>query len=180
MDVNEALKLAERHIDCDMVVLAETVSEREFGFHFHTDSKRHRETGRWEDLLVGSCGVLVERATGEVHDLGSAFGVDYWFEAYRRGLHRPLTVVVTKVLDRQRAAEALHRLRMTYVIPEEAYGETWVIPQFFGLKDIRKSFDALPARYENQNLISQLHEIERIESERDIEITLEPFRSLPL
>lgn len=175
MNVDEALKLAEQHIGCDMVVLADTVSEREFGFHFHTDSKRHQETGRWEDLLCGSCGVLVERATGEVHDLGSAFGIDYWFEAYRRGLHRPLTVVITKVFDRQRAAEALHRLQMTYVIPEEAYGETWVIPQPYTLKDFRKAFDALPARYENQNLIFRLHDIERIESERDVEITLEPY-----
>jgi len=172
MNATDALKLAEGHIADDMVVLADTVRECEFGFYFGTDSQKHQQTGRWEDLLIGSSGLLVDRNTKEVHELGSAFDLDYWMEAYRRGLHKPTTVVVTKVYDRQRAAEALNRLQMTYVIPEEAYGETWVIAQHYGLKEFRKSFDDLPARFEDQNLIFRLREIERIESEQDVVIEL--------
>ena len=172
MNAADALKLAEEHIEDDMVVLADTVRECEFGFYFATDTRKHQQTGRREDFLIGSCGLLVDRNTKEVHDLGSAFDVDYWMEAYRRGLHKPTTVIVRKVYDRQRAAEALHRLQMTYVIPEKAYGETWVIPRHYGLKHFRKSFEDLPVRFENQNLIFRLREIERIESEQDVVIEL--------
>ncbi len=173
MNAAEALKLAERYIEDDFVVLADTAREGEFGFYFGTDSRKHQETGRMEDLPApGWSGLLVDRNTGEVHELGSAFGVDYWLEAYRRGLYKPTTVVVTKVYDRQRAAEALRRLQMAYVVPEQAHGETWVIPQHYGLRDFRKSFESLPARFENQNLLGRLREIESIEAEEDVVIDL--------
>ena len=173
MNAADALRLAHEHIADDMVVLADTVRECEFGFYIATDTRKHQQTGRWEDLPApGGSGLLVDRTTNEIHELGSAFQVDYWMEAYRRRLHKPITVVVTKVYDRQRAAEALNRLQMTYVIPEEAYGETWVIPQHYGLKQFRKSFDHLPVRFENQNLIFRLREIERIESGQDVVIQL--------
>lgn len=54
-----------------------------------------------------------------------------------------------------------------------AFGETWVVPKFFNAKEIRKSFDNLPVRYENQRLLFRLHDIERIEAERVVEIVLE-------
>lgn len=174
MNADEALKLAEEHIADDMVVLADTVRECKFGFYFGTDTRKHQQSGRWEDLAApGGGGVLVDRNTKEVHELGSAFGVEYWIEAYRRGLHKLTTVVVTEVYDRQRAAEALHRLQMIYVTPHGAHNERWAIPQHYRLKDLRRAFDELPARFGDQNLIFRLREIERIESERDLVIELE-------
>jgi hypothetical protein len=173
MTSTEARTLAEAFVPHDTVVLAAPPVECEFGFYFQIDSRAHQETGRMEDLLVGTCGILVDRVNGDVHMLGSGQPPDYWFEAYRRRLHLPCTVVVTKVLDRQRAAEALLRLHMSLVIPEEAHGIVWRIPQHYGLKDFVKSFDNLPARFENQNFIFRLHEIEKIEQGRDLVMHLE-------
>lgn len=52
MNADEALKLAEEHIAVDMVVLAETVRECRFGFYFGTDTRKHQQSGRWEDLAA--------------------------------------------------------------------------------------------------------------------------------
>jgi hypothetical protein len=168
MNQTEARRLAEAHVHDGMVVLNERSAECEFGFYFAVDSRKHQETGRCEDILVGSCGVLVDRANGNVHPLGAAFPLEYWFEAYRRHLHLPCAVVVTKVRDRQRAAESLLRLQMSFVVPEEAHGTVWRVPQHYGLKDFLRSFEKLPARFEKQKLIFRLHEIEKIEKGGDI------------
>jgi hypothetical protein len=173
MNQIEARKFAEAHVPDSMVLLNEHSAECEFGFFFATDSRAHQETGRFEELLLGSCGVLVDRLNGNVHPLGSAFPPKYWFEAYRRQLHLPCTVIVTKVSDRQRAAESLLRLQMSFVVPEEAHGTVWRIPQHYGLKDLLRSFEKLPARFENQKLIFRLHEIEKIEKGGDLVMQLE-------
>jgi hypothetical protein len=177
MNISEARKLAERHVSDEMIVLEDCAQKCDFGFYFAIDSRKHHETGHFEDILVGCSGLLVDRETGEVHELGSAFDLEYWFEAYRRFLHVPNNVIVTKVFDRQRAADALCRLQMTYVIPEKAHGETWRIPKHYNAKMFKKTFDNLPAQYENQNLIFRLREIENIESEHDLAFELQPVVS---
>ena len=174
MDAESAYAAAREYVDDGIVVLKDNARECSFGFYFPTDTAAHQESGRIEDMLVGSCGLLVDRRTGEVHELGSAFGVDYWLQAYERNLHLPQTLTVTKVFDRQRAADGLCRLQMTYVIPEEAHGEVWRIPKHYNSKDFRSAFDALPATFGNQNLIFRLHDIERLESDREVEFTLQP------
>jgi hypothetical protein len=83
-------------------------------------------------------------------------------------------LAVTKVWDRQRAADALLRLQMTYVIPKEAYGTTWRVPQSYAISDLRSAFESLPARFANQHLIFRLRDIEAIESSRDITVCFEP------
>jgi hypothetical protein len=173
MNKTEATRLAEAHVSADVVVLDEYSKECEFGFYFATDSRAHQKTGRIEDLLVGSCGVLVARTTGNVHDLGSGFPPEYWFEVYRRRLHLPCTVVVTKVRDRQRAAEAILRLHMTFVVPEEANGTVWRVPQHYEMGHMLKACDNLPVRFEHQNLVFRLHEIQRIESSTELTIRIE-------
>jgi hypothetical protein len=172
-----ALILAQGHLPEGFVLLPEYAQECEFGFYFGVDSLAHQTSGRFEDIVVGSCGVLVDRETGDVHDLGSSHSPAYWFEAYRRKLHLSATVVVTGVQDRQRAAEALLRLGMSYIIPDEAHGEIWRIPQLYKLKDFKTAFDDLPARFPNQHLIFSLREIERIEIEDDCRLEIQTAAS---
>ncbi|EMB16089.1 YrhB domain-containing protein [Rhodopirellula europaea] len=169
----EAFALAEKHIEAGMVADADTLRETGFGFYFHVTSEEYLRTGDMMDMPVGSCGVLVERDTGEVHDLGSAFDLEYWLEAYDRGLHLPMDVIVLSIGDRQRAASALGRLQMSYVIPEVAHGETWTIPKHYNQKDFIRAFDSLPARFEAQRLIFRMHEIDAIAKNPDLTISLE-------
>ena len=168
MNASEALEIAEASLSADLVLVPHTGRECEFGFYFATDTKQHSSSGRIEDLQVGSCGVLVDRRTGEVHSLGSAFNVEYWLKAYQRGLYKPLSILVTKVFDLGRAAESLLRLQLTETKREKSDGDTWPFPQLLTLKELRERLGKLPAKFENQNLIFRLHEIERIETERDL------------
>lgn len=174
MTPEEAFTLVEKHIEAGMVADASTLRETEFGFYYHVTSEAYLRSGDMMDMPVGSCGVIVDRITGEVHDLGSAFGLEYWLEAYDRGLHQPLDVVVLSIGDRQRAASALGQLQMSYVIPEIAHGETWTIPRHYNQKDFIRAFDSLPARFEAQRLIFRMHEIDAIAENTDLSISLEP------
>jgi hypothetical protein len=177
MTPEEAFALVEKHIEAGMVADASTRRETNFGFYFNVTSEAYLRTGDMMDMPVGSCGVLVDRNTGEVHDLGSAYGLEYWLEAYDRGLHRPMDVVVVSIGDRQRAASALGRLQMSYVIPEVAHGETWTIPRHYNQKDFIRAFDSLPARFASQRLIFRMHDIDAIAANPDISIVLEPSNS---
>lgn len=174
MTSEEAFNLAEKHIKTGMVVDVGTLRETKFGFYFHVTSEEYLRTGNIMDMVVGSYGVLVDRKTGVVHDLGSAYGLEYWLELYGRGLHLPMDVIVLSVGDRQLAASALGRLQMSYVVPELAYGETWTVPRHYNQKDFIRLFDELPVRFEAQRLVFRMHEIDAILNNPNLSIVLEP------
>lgn len=174
MTSQEAFALVERHIEAGMVADASTLRETKFGFYYYVTSEAYLRSGDMMDMPVGSCGVIVDRITGEVHDLGSAFGLEYWLEAYDRGLHQPMDVVVVSIRNRQRAVSALGRLQMSYVIPEVAHGETWTILRHYNQEDFIHAFESLPARFKAQNLIFRMHDINAITENSDLLIALEP------
>ena len=174
MTPSDAFQLAKNHIPSGMVANLDSLRENEFGFYFNVASEEFLRTGDIIDMPIGSFGVLVDRQTGEVHDLGSAFNLEYWLEAYDRKLHLPNDVIVHSIGDRQRAATALCRLQLTYVVPEVANGVTWNIPKHYNQKDFVRSFESLPTRFEAQQLIFRILEIDAITANTDIEITLEP------
>ena len=66
------------------------------------------------------------------------------------------------------------RLQLTYVVPEVANGVTWNIPKHYNQKDFVRSFESLPTRFEAQQFIFRMLEIDAITANTDIEITLEP------
>lgn len=174
MTPEEAFSCAEKHIKAGMVADKSTFRETNFGFYFYVASEEYLRTKDIMKMPIGSHGVLVDRETGEVHWLGSSPDLEYWLEAYDCGLHQALDVVVTSVGDRQRAASALSTLQMSYVIPEIAYGETWKIPKPYKQKDFLRAFDSLPARFESQQLILRMYELDAIAESADLDIVLEP------
>ncbi len=180
MDREEARQLAEAHLPDEVVALPDSVQACDFGFYFATSSRAYQESKRIEDLLVGSCGVLVDRTNGLVHDLGSAFPPEYWFETYRRRLNIPSTVVVTDVRSRRRAAKALLPLQMSFIIPEEEHGTIWRVAQHYDLKAIRKKLKVLPARFEDQDLTFRLNEIEELEKNEALVVAIEPAGDVAL
>ena len=73
MTPEEAFALAEMHIESGFVVDHDTLKETDFGFYFHVTTEEYLRTGDLMDLPVGSCCVLVDRITGDVHDLLGVF-----------------------------------------------------------------------------------------------------------
>jgi hypothetical protein len=85
MNLYDAKKIFERKVlasrpDC---ALMENAS-REYPccFIFFYQSKKFIETGRFEDISVGSGPVLISRESGEVFETGSGFSVDHYVKAF--------------------------------------------------------------------------------------------------
>ena len=67
----------------DLVIVDDATLERPYGWVFSYDSRRHQQTGAFEDMLLGNVPILVTRS-GAVHVLGTAHSVEWYltnFEA---------------------------------------------------------------------------------------------------
>ena len=67
----------------ELVILDDHIEERKRGWAFRYNTKRFAETQNPLDGLFGNGPVFVDRATGEVHALGSA-KIRAWLEEYDR------------------------------------------------------------------------------------------------
>jgi hypothetical protein len=67
----------------ELVILDGHIEERKRGWAFPYNTKRFAETKNPLDGLLGNGPVFVDRATGEVHALGSA-KIRAWLEEYDR------------------------------------------------------------------------------------------------
>lgn len=67
------------------VILDKYTIERPRCFVFFYESSRYLETGRFEDRLVGNAPILVDRKTGTIHALGTAFPVERYVAEYEAG-----------------------------------------------------------------------------------------------
>ena len=86
----EAVIAVEEHINRDagaddtLVVLEDATLEYDFGWVFFFDSRRHADTGNFEDLLVGNAPIIFEKATGMIVTTGTAEPVESYVHAYRK------------------------------------------------------------------------------------------------
>jgi hypothetical protein len=90
---SEARTLVERRIASvgldlpagDLLVLAEEATiERLWGWVFFYTSKLWNETHDFQYAIAGNAPILIERATGKLHDLGTALSVENYIAAYER------------------------------------------------------------------------------------------------
>ena len=68
--VLEYLKRKEPGAGCELVLLESMTTERDFGWVFFYDTKRHTETGDFRDSLAGNAPIVVTRVDGEIHLTG--------------------------------------------------------------------------------------------------------------
>ena len=68
-------------LDDEIVVLKEHTIEKEYGWVFFYDTRKHLETGNVSYALIGGGPIVVERKDGSLYFLGSAWGLE---EAIRR------------------------------------------------------------------------------------------------
>ncbi|HWZ91497.1 MAG TPA: hypothetical protein VNW92_21695 [Polyangiaceae bacterium] len=88
---------------------------------------------RLEDPLaqpMGSNGLIVDKATGEVLVLGSAFSVQRDLEMHQKGYrYSQYDLVVLAFSDLEQAIDALSALRLSTVDPKYESGTVWRIPR---------------------------------------------------
>lgn len=79
---NDLLKASPSRKDFSRVILDEYTIERSRCFVFFYESSRFLETKRFEDRLVGNAPILIDRESGAVQYLGTAFPVEKYIEEY--------------------------------------------------------------------------------------------------
>ena len=82
--VREYLRSTEGEGGGEMVVLEEHTIERDFGWVFFYDSKRHLETGDIRDAIAGNAPIVVTKVDGRLHETGTAYPVEHYLKKFER------------------------------------------------------------------------------------------------
>jgi hypothetical protein len=70
------------------VILDEFTIEREFGWVFFWDSRRHQETQLFEHTQAGNAPIIVNKFDGSLHQTGTAFPTENYILEYEEQLRR--------------------------------------------------------------------------------------------
>ena len=64
------------------VILDEYTVERDFGWVFFYDSRRHQETGAFAYVIAGNAPLIVNKFDSSLHHTGTAFPVEHYIREY--------------------------------------------------------------------------------------------------
>jgi hypothetical protein len=70
------VKRMEAGVGCELVLLDSKTLERQFGWVFFYDSRRHAETGDFRHALAGNAPIVVTRRDGKIHETGTALPLE--------------------------------------------------------------------------------------------------------
>ncbi|MGI9609632.1 MAG: hypothetical protein ACR2NL_04990 [Acidimicrobiia bacterium] len=134
------------------------------GWFFHADAR-----------FVGSNGIVVNKKTGRVLALGSAFPIERDLRFYDKGYQAKVyDLVVLAVNHLDTAVEHLVALELSVVSPEYEAGAVWRIPRTLSEADIRTRLADLPCVFGDQSLYFSLEELEQAEDDGSFEFTAMP------
>lgn len=127
--------------------------------------------------VVGSNGLIVNKQTGAVFHLGSAFPVKRDLTFYDAGFQcRAYDLVVLAVHDMDTALDMLEQLRLSsLVVPEYEHGRVWRIPRCVSRADLQAKLRSLPCVFGEQDLYFKLERLVELRESGCCE-----FRAVPL
>ncbi len=159
----QALSIAQGRVPEDCALIEDATRELPDGWYFHFQSKAYLQSGDERELLFGHAGMIVNKQTGEVVELGSAFNLDRHFSVYQAGIHgENYDLVVERVTNLEETIKHLQGLGLSHVTPEVKYGETWRLPQAYTPDELRKILTNLPAVFPNVGIFHQFENFERL------------------
>jgi hypothetical protein len=145
VDFETALKAAESNAAPGVIVERAEARELRDGWFFP-----YVPVG---EPLCGSTGVIVNKRTGQVLQLGSAYPVERDIEAYNEGFQfESYDVVVTEITDLGRALDVLEQLGLSVVTPQEDHGVTWRIPRLLNRSELARQLRTLPCTFPDVRL----------------------------
>lgn len=123
----------------------------------------------------GSNGIVVNKETGKIFALGSAFSVDRDLRFYDKGYQSNLyDLVVLAVNDADQAVKHLSDIGPTISTPEYESGVVWRIPRRLTADEIRGHLRSLPHVFPDIKLYGRLEVLEEAEEDRSFE-----FKAVP-
>lgn len=130
----------------------------------------YRATG---EPRAGSRGAIVNKVTGAVFDLGSAFPLERDVELYDRGYqHDHYDLVITNVRDRMRSLDVLVQLGISAAPPEYSAGTVWRVPRPLTRTQLDSSLKALPCVFGHVALYTTAEVLEQARQGKVFEFQL--------
>ena len=112
--------------------------------------------------LYGSNGLIVNKATGKVLHLGSAFPLERDLDLYDRGYHfERYDLVVLEVANLDATLAALLELGLTVVEPAYEHGTVWRIPRGLTRDELVQRLSVLPCVFGDAQLYFRLEALEQ-------------------
>jgi hypothetical protein len=166
IDARKAAILAQAFVPKQFVIAIEHVRETRCGWFFPC---------RVEDPpAIGSKGVVVDKQTGRVVTLGSAYSLDRDLNAFDAGYRfGPALLNITAVRNECHAVDQLRRLNIKEVTPEFAHGVQWKIPKVLSAQDIETRLRQLPCKFGPIATYFLVEALEAIRRSGDISFELE-------
>lgn len=111
--------------------------------------------------VAGCNGVIVNKQTGALFHLGSAFPLERDLELYDRGYQfEAYELVILEVRDRGKTLDALQSSRFRLVEPVLEHGTTWRIPRDMTRDELSTSLEVLPRTFADVSLYFKLELLE--------------------
>ncbi len=110
---------------------------------------------------IGSNGIIVNKHTGKLFNLGSAFPIERDLELYDRGYQfERYDLVVLAIHDLAATRTCIGRLPLKVVQPTYENGRVWRIPRTMTDLERWKALDSLPCVFPSQALYFALEALE--------------------
>jgi hypothetical protein len=150
-----ALKLAERDIPEGIAVDGEAARELPSGWFVPYRSINGQ-------LVGGGQGVIVNKRTGKLFRLGSAFPVQRDIDLYERGYQfESYDLVILEIADFDGTLRTLEELKISIVEPTWEGGTVWRIPRRLTRDELRDRLAKMPAVFGELRLYFDAEALER-------------------
>jgi hypothetical protein len=169
LDQVAAREIAERQVPDSLAIADDRVLELQLGWFF---PYRSATSG---PPAAGSHGVIVNKTTGKVFRLGSAFPVERDLALYDKGYQSErYDLVITSIADLERTLDVLEDLAVSIVEPKYEHGTVWRIPRPLTRVELRARLARLPCVLCDLGLYFKVERLELARHEGSFEFEVLP------
>jgi len=128
---------------------------------------------------IGSYGVIVNKRTGRVLQLGSGYPVERDLTLYDKGYQfERYDLVITSIAQLEATVATLQALRLQVVDPTFEHGKVWRIARAMSADEIRARLRTLPCVFGNLALYFVAEHLETARERADCAFELFEYRAL--
>jgi hypothetical protein len=168
LDQSTARRLAQEHLPDGLAIADDCVVELRSGWFFPYRSIR--------GPVLGSRGVIINKTTGNVFRLGSAFSLERDLVLYEKGYQSErYDLVITSIADLERTLDALEELRVSIVEPRYEHGTVWRIARPLTRVELCVRLARLPCVLDDLALYFRAERLEQARDEGSFGFELLPY-----
>lgn len=165
----KARAIAQTRITKDLYISEDFEEITNIGWCFHPVPRGYLEKGPGQRNTPYLGGILVNRKSGETFLFGAAFNREYWYEVYRRGLHKEQDFIIFKINKKDESLNFLKQLNLRYPPEKKPFAGISIRNQFYKKEEIEQIISNLPCRFEKQYFPYKLKILKAIEKEKAME-----------